>query len=71
LREPVNFVLSTPRRRPKRTARATPASSGSGSSITPRPLAYHLHDLVLAQQQIKQGMQAMSFVKKKQLSFAV
>ena len=60
LREPVNFVLSTPLRRPKRTARAAPASSGSSSSSTPRPLAYHLHDL--AQQQIKQGMQAMPFV---------
>ena len=59
LREPVNFVLSTPHKRAKRTVRA-PASSGSGSSSNPRPLVYHLYDL--AQQQIKQGMQAMPFI---------
>ena len=61
LREPVNFVLSTPRSSARRTARAPSSSSGGGSSSSARrPLAYYLDDL--AQQKITQGMQAMPFV---------
>jgi hypothetical protein len=60
LREPVNFVLSTPRISARRTARAPCSSGGGGSSRAPRPLAYYLDDL--AQQKITQGMQAMPFI---------
>jgi hypothetical protein len=61
LREPVNFVLSTPRSSARRTASAPSGGGGSSSSSSaPRPLAYYLDDL--AQQKITQGMQAMPFI---------
>jgi hypothetical protein len=61
LREPVNFVLSTPRSSARRTARAPSSTSDGGSSSAPRPLAYYLDNLA-EQQKIAQGMQAMPFV---------